>query len=438
MTALASRRRTRTIAAGLAGVLVLGAAPLLSYYGWDVLRNSKAGTSASTLPEVGFPSTPTAMLAVVDSQQVVTSLAVLVLAPGTGKGGTLVSIPTNTTRAQAFGEPNIAVADSVINGGADGLLSDVESLSSVTLNFNAITKDSDLAALLAPAGSMSVTLPGPVLVPAKAGASTTLFAAGATTMSPAQAASVLAANDPSQTSATRLANVRAVWNGLAGAIGQGLNPPSVGATAPNSFGDFLAHFLAGPVQVYNELNTRPITGNGNPDKRDVGALDRSSVVLVMSGLAPGAMIAPNQGQSYRIENGLTDADLKQAGVMNVTSADLSRDVVGQLLFVESNVVSVSSAVFTLDPHKVPDKTIVFTATPLSDGEAQGLKAFFGDIDFRRPPFTFPLVDVVVVVGRNYLDLVKARPGNTPTVTSTTTAGAAGRTVVGTTGATVLS
>ena len=436
MTALASTRRTRTIAAGLAGVLVLVAAPLLSYYGWDVLRNSKAGTSASTLPEVGFPSTPTAMIAVVDNQQVVTSLAVLVLAPGTSKGGTLVSIPTNTTRAQAFGEPNIAVADSVINGGADTLVSDVESLASVTLNYNAIVKESDLAALLTPVGSMSVTLPGAVLVPSNAGASTTLFPAGAISISPAQAAAVLAANDPSQTSATRLANVRAVWNGLAGAIGQGRQPTAVGATAPNSFNDFFAHFMAGPVQVYNDLNTRPITGNGNPDKRDVGALDRPSVILVMSGLAPGAMIAPYQGQSYRIENGLTDADLQQAGLAGTTTADLSRDAVGQLLFVESNVVSVSSTVFTLDTHKVPDKTIVYTATPMSDGEAQGLKNLFGDIEFRRPTFTFPLVDVVVVIGRNYLDVAKGNRQTAPSVTSTTTASGASRTVVDTTAATL--
>ncbi len=438
MTALASTRRTRTIAAGLAGVLVLVAAPLLSYYGWDVLRNSKAGTSASTLPEVGFPSTPTAMLAVVDSQQVVTSLAVLVLTPGTGKGGTLVSIPTNTTRAQVFGEPNIAVADTVINSGADGLLSDVESLSSVTLNFNAIAKESDVAALLTPVGAMSVTLPGPVLAPATTGTPTTLFPSGATSMSPSQAASVLAANDPSQSSTVRLANVRAVWNGLAGAVGQGLQPTSVGASAPSSFDDFLAHFLAGPVQVYNDLNTRPITGNFNPDKRDVGALDRPSVILVMSGLAPGAMIAPYQGQSYRIENGLTDADLRQAGITNTTSADLSRDAVGQLLFVESNVVSVSSTVFTLDTHKVPDKTIVYTASPMSDGEAQGLKNLFGDIEFRRPAFTFPLVDVVLVIGRNYLDVAKANRQSAPAVTTTTKASDLRRTVVDTTGATVLS
>ncbi|CAB4885641.1 unannotated protein [freshwater metagenome] len=431
MTALASRRRRRTVAAGLAGVLVLGAAPVVGYFGWDVLRNSRAGTEAVTLPEVGFPSTPTAMLAVVDSQQVVTALAVLVLAPGTGKGGTLVSIPTNTTSAQAFGDANIPVSESMIYGGADGLLSDVESISSITLSMNAIADEAQIAKLLAPAGSLSTTLPNPVLAATPSGASTTLFPAGAATLGPEQAATVLAANDPAQTSTTRLSNVRAVWNGVAAAIGAGLNGGAEPTGPPTTFDEFLAHFLAGPVQVYNDFTTRPITGSSNPGKVDVGALDRSSVVLVMAGIAPGAMIAPYPNLSYRIENGLSDSDIQQAGINGMTSGDLTRDALGLLLFVQSNVVSVSSQVFTLETHKVPDKTIVYSSSDLPEPEVKGLEALFGDIEYRRPAFTFPLVDVVIVIGRSYLDVVK-RNQTGGSSAPTTSLGA----VVGTTGATV--
>ena len=126
MTALASHRRSRTVWAGLAGAIALVAAPVLGYIGYQVLLDSKAGRAAAITQEVAFPSTPTAMLAVVDEQQVVTALAVLVLAPGTGKGGTLVSIPTNASRAQVFGDPQIPIGDSLITTGEVGLISDLD------------------------------------------------------------------------------------------------------------------------------------------------------------------------------------------------------------------------------------------------------------------------------------------------------------------------
>ena len=424
MTALASQRRSRTMAAGMAGLLVLGAAPVLGYFGWDVLRNSKAGTEAATVPEVKFPSTPTAMLAVVNDQKVVTALAVLVLAPGTGAGGTLVSFPTNSNRAQTADDANLPVADSFTTNGAEGLLSDVESISSVTLSFNAIATETDMAALLDPVGPMSVSLPNAVLDSGADGKTTTLFPADTTTLSPVQAASVLASTGPTKVELPHLQNVRAVWNGLSSAVGVGLQPAATLSPAPTSFDDFLTHFYAGPIQVYNDLNTQPITGAANPDKLDVGSLDRAAVVLVMSGLAPAAMIAPYPNLSFRIENGLTDADIAAAGLTGMTSADLSRDIVAELLFLQSNVISVSPEVFTLETLQVPDKTITYTSTDVQTSEARAFSDLFGDVDFSQPAISFPLVDVVMVIGRNYLDFVKQRlqagpPTAPPGVTATT-------------------
>ena len=104
MTASPKRRRNRTLAGALSGVLVLGAAPTMGYVGWHVLRNSRAGTTVPVIPEVAFPSTPTAMIAIVDDKNLVTSLALLVLAPGTGKGGTLVAVPTSAMVEASGGE----------------------------------------------------------------------------------------------------------------------------------------------------------------------------------------------------------------------------------------------------------------------------------------------------------------------------------------------
>ncbi|MCU1396445.1 MAG: hypothetical protein JWM34_4873 [Ilumatobacteraceae bacterium] len=407
MTASPKRRRNRTIAAALSGVIVLGAAPALGYAGWDVLRNSKEGTQAKTYPTVEFPSTPTAMIATVDDQNLVTSIAVLVLAPGTGnKGGTLVSFPTDASSAQTADEEQIPVADSVINGGEAALVSDMESISRVSIGNDAVLDQAALEQLLAPVKSITATLPNDVVDAAADGSKQTLFVAGSTTLDPAKAASVLLATDPSSNEAKRLPNVHAVWSGLAAAVGTGIDPAAVtafGADGPTSMADFMKHFLAGPVQVFNDLSTTPITGSTNPKNVDVGRTDISSIVTLMAGLAPSAMITPNPTLSFRIENGLTQADIDAVGLAGITPVKVTLDVVQRLLFAQGNVVSVSPEVFTLDTHKVPDTTTIFGVGGVESAELQVFTGTLGKVAFKDPPFQFPLVNVVIVVGRSYLD-----------------------------------
>src|SRR5262249_53293241 len=155
-------------------------------------------------------------------------------------------------------------------------------------------------------------------------------------------AQVLLAHDASQPESKRLPNVRAVWNAVAQKVAQGISPESVGATAPADFNDFMKHFFAGPVQVFNGLNATPLTGKHNPHKLDVGRLDVATVVLVMARLAPSAMIAPLPTLNFRIENGVTQQDIDAAGIKNTTPDDVTRDMVARLLFLQGNVISVSS------------------------------------------------------------------------------------------------
>ncbi len=411
MTASPTRRRNRTVAAALSGVLVLGAAPTMGYFGWNVLRNSKAGTAAKTYPVVAFPSTPTAMLATVDDQQLVTSLAVLVLAPSTGVGGTLVSMPTSATSAQSAEEMQVPVADSIINGGQEAVVSDVESLSRVSIGSVGVVDEAGMAGLLAPLKTLNVSLPNDVVAGTAGGSTETLFVAGTTEMTPAQAASVLLARDPTQNEAKRLPDVRAIWSALSAAVGTGIDPAAVTALGPNGpvdFADFMQHFLAGPVQVFNDLSTTPITGATNPDGIDVGRLDVSAVVTLMAGLAPSAVITPNPTLSFRIENGLSQADIDAAGLSGVTPVQVTLDLVQRLLFAAGNVVSVSPEVYTLNTKAVPDTTTVFAAGGLQSAELQVFTDTLGTVTFKDPPFQFPLVNVVIVVGRTYLEGMLSR------------------------------
>jgi hypothetical protein len=414
VTASSKQRRNHTLFAALSGVIVLIAAPLLGYLGWNVLQDSKAGTAAKALDEVAFPSTPTALLAIVDDQQVITSLAVMVLAPESGKGGTLVAVPTSASTAQSSDGDQVPVADSLINAGEEGVVSDIESLMRVTLNQHAIVDDQDLAALLAPVPPMSVSLPNDVITASDDGSTQTLFVAGTSDLSADDAASVLLARDPSQAESRRLPNVRAVWNGLATAVGAGIAPEAAQSPTPTDFADFMKHFFAGPIQVFNDLNAVPITGKSNPDKRDVGRLDVATVVLLMAGLAPSAMIAPLPTINFRIENGVTQQDIDAAGLENLTPVDVTKDLVSRLLFLQGNVISVSPEVFTPEDKTVPDTTMIYSIGGIESTELNVFTKALGDVKFVDPTFKFPLVQVVIVVGRSYLaDMAeKAAAGGT--------------------------
>ena len=144
-------------------MLVLGSAPVLGVVGWHVLQNSKAGTAAKALPFVAFPSTPTAMIAIVNDQNLITSLAVLVLHPGTFQGGTLVDVPVNASSAQTGADRQVPVSDSMINGGEQGVVSDVVSLMRVDLQFDGVLDSSAAGALLAPLKKLPVSLPDDVV-----------------------------------------------------------------------------------------------------------------------------------------------------------------------------------------------------------------------------------------------------------------------------------
>ena len=122
-----------------------------------------------------------------------------------------------------------------------------------------------------------------------------------------------------------------------------------------------------------------------------------------------------------------------AGLTGYTSASLSRDIIARLIFLQSNVVSVSSEIATLPTKVVPDKTIVFTLNDVLPAEEKDFVALYGPVEFRRPAVAYPLVDIVVVIGRSYLAEVKknldaSAVGSAPDGTATTVVDPSGATV----------
>ena len=226
-------------------------------------------------------------------------------------------------------------------------------------------------------------------------------------------ASVLTARAAGQEESKRLPNVRAVWNGVAQAVGQGFQPESATSAAPTDFADFMTHLLAGPVQVFSDLTTSPLAGKNNPNNLDIGLLDVASVVLLMSGLAPSAMIAPNDTVNFRIENGVTAADIEAAGLTGVTPVDVTKNLVQRLLFLQGNVISVSPEIFTPEDKEVPDTTTLYSNGNYESTEFDTFTNALGEVDFVEPKFQFPLVNVVIVVGKSYLADMAAKAAATP-------------------------
>ena len=82
---------------------------------------------------------------------------------------------------------------------------------------------------------------------------------------------------------------------------------------------------------------------------------------------------------------------------------------------------------------VPDKTVVFTLGDVLPAEEKAFVTLYGPVEFRRSTVVYPLVDIVVVIGRSYLAEVKknldaSAVGSTPDGTATTVVDPSGATV----------
>ena len=124
MTAIELRRRRRTtwaLVCGLVGALMLPSGLVLSA---NSLLNSTDGDSVDASDVVRVPSTPAALLAVVDAGGLLASLQMVALAPG-GIGGTVVSIPVNAAAIVGEGETPRRLYDSYLAGGIAALTDDV-------------------------------------------------------------------------------------------------------------------------------------------------------------------------------------------------------------------------------------------------------------------------------------------------------------------------
>ena len=394
MSALPGVRRRRTavmLAANLFAVAALGG---IVYNGVRALKRYEGATKVS-VESIKLPVTPVGMLATVDEDDVLTSVAVFVLTAGSQVGGSIVTVAASSDSMGGMGDDRYPLAEVYADGGADELLRAVESVLSLTIDFSTVAAPAEAAVLLAPLGPMSVTLPADVQRTEAGGDTDVVYPAGPTSLSAAQAVEVLTATAESERTRERQGNIDAVWSGVADAIGDGRTPATT--VPPTSLPQLLDRLFAAPTQARG-LPIEPFAEADNPEDKDVDSVVRYEAVFVFASVAPASMSPTSTGLVFRVE--------APPGY-----EERVKFAVKAILFLGGNVISVylGGAVHEATRYVIDDPRLV--------DEAQSNNALFGITETLTPEVPIEGVDVILQLGTDFL---KGVGDELPSTTTSTT------------------
>jgi hypothetical protein len=449
MTAIVARRRQRTlVGAAVAVVLVLVAAGL-TLVGATTVANSTAGVvvQGDERPVVSLPQTDNAALAVVDDDNRLTALIVATLLP-VGEGGSIVTIPVDADASIGFGDERRPLAGVFDPADPDGFFQAVEETLAIALQFGEIVGADRLAELIEPVTPVSVDLPfvlaplqdvepepdttepepdttepepgeapvsgGDVAEPTTTTTTTTTTEVvrdeladllQSTDFDVAEAVEVLRSTPFPGTNADRQTNDVAMWSALASAA-----PVQVTVDVPvDEFGvpvtastidDVFARLWQGPVQV-RDLTVTSAQSSTDGNESDVSILDRFDSLFVFAQVSPARVSTPNEGLVYRVEVPIGDSQFDVEGSPFANRSDAARSALGQLIFLQANVVSVDVAT---NPDGAPTKSRIEVADEqFVAGLEKSLSPVFGEAEFVVSDELIDGVDVVMTLGTGYFD-----------------------------------
>ena len=408
MTAIPSRRHNRTVAAFLCGLLGMVLLPSGLALAANSLLHSTDGDSVDTKNIIKIPSTPAALLAVVDGNGFVASLQMIALAPG-GRGGTIVSIPVGAASVVTSSEAPRRLGDAFLLNGLDGLTTDVEGLLNVTFTTKAAVTEAEIAAMLGGDRAVNVEIDRAVNTLLPTGIQE-ILPAGKHTLTSAQVAGILASNQAGAPESDRLPIIKSLWVGVAGA---GLN--TVATTTSEVVGtattlvpaltvqEFLQRTLTGEVQVWQFAADAIPQGELNPTNSDMYALDKAEVIMVVASVAPSSVSSLYATINVQIDSAFTDATI-------------TREAVLRLSMLGVNVVLV---------REVPGEPAVETVVQYNDdpvrAEVESYSSIFGPLTPKRVTQQVEGVDARIVLGTNFRDFIAGQPSGGGITTSTSIA-----------------
>ncbi len=454
MTAIERRRARRTVTAAATAAVLVVAAVFFAAVGVITLSNSQEGEAVGIdpRPRETLPATPNALVAVTDDSGRLASVVVLTLQPD-GQGGSIVTVPPNADASAGFGLQRRPLDELFDADDPVGFVAVVEDMLSITVERSTIVDPAGLQALLDPLGPAQVVLPDAVIDSDASGdvSSTTtvpdntdpvgtdpagtddsefdesdvdesdvgvevdgvIVSAGPQIVDPEQAAEVLTAIDVSVPAYDQHPLDVAMWSAiaqLAPVADLAVVPVATDAqgllVAPATLEDLVTQLFSGPVGVRDIAAAAPSDAT-NPTGADVVVLDRQDSTLVFAQISPSLVSTPNPGSKVRVEVGFTDDQLASTDGLYETNADIARAMIGLVQFVQGNAVSVDTSA-----SGAPELTIVEVADPALLEEAiTTAELLYGPAEVRAATTVLDGVDVVVTLGRSYIERAVARAAN---------------------------
>ena len=399
MTAIPARRRRRLIAAVSTSVLTVVALPGGLVLGANSLLNETGGNKVTSEATAVIPETPVELLVITNSRNEVATLALIAIAPG-NHGGTIVSLPAGSSADVAKGVAPRRISDLYATGGLEAVRTDVENLLNISIATADDLSEAELAGVLAPVGSQSVTLPQPIVDAGVGAAPVTVLQAGSITVSPAQIAAGLAATQAGAAEATRLPQVKALWTAAARA---GLAESTSTSTtvveevpAPSNTNEFMTALLAGRVDVWQFGATLMNDTTRNPTNLDMYAIDGGEVLTVMASVAPSVMRITSTNISVMID-------------LPFASMSYAREAATRLAFMGANVVLLRQ---TTDPPTV--RSIVYYNDAIARAEAENYVSLLGPLEFVESKEVIDGVNLRIVLGNDFAAALGAGIGATTT------------------------
>jgi hypothetical protein len=399
VTAIPARRRRRLIAAVTSSLLTVIALPGGLVLGANSLLNETGGNRVTSEATAVIPETPVALLVITNARKEVASLALIAIAPG-NKGGTIVSLPVGAAADTAKGEAPRRIVDLFATGGLDAVRTDTENLLNITIPLADELTETELAAILRPVGSQSVTLPQPVIDAAAGVAPITVLQAGSITVSPAQIAAGLAATQAGIPEATRLPQIKTLWTTVARA---GLVEEATTSTtaveqvdAPTTTAEFMTSLFNGRVDVWQFAGSLMNDAVRNPASLDMYSLDGGEVLTVMASVAPSALRITSTNISVMID-------------LPFNNISYAREAVTRLAFMGANVVLLRQT------SEAPvEQSVVYYNDAIARTEAENYVGLLGPLKYVESADVIEGVNLRIVLGNDFATALGAGIGATTT------------------------
>jgi hypothetical protein len=409
MTAIPARRRRRLIAAMVTSGLSLIAVPSGLFIGTNSLLHASGGDSVDEAATLDIPNTAVEMLAVRNSRNEITAIALLAVAPE-GKGGTIVSVPVGASADVASTEAPRRIADSFATGGLEALTTDVQNLLNITVDFADDVTAPELSVAMSSIGAQPVVLAQPVIEGALNEKSTVVLPAGSSTVLPDVIANALTASQQGIPESARLPQVEQLWTAVANggvAVSDASETTSTNSVAPfsiqslNSTLSFFTALFAGEIDVWQLSASLFTDAQRNPNNADLYGLNSAEVLMVMASVVPSALTVTSTNIAVMVD-------------VPFANSDIAEEAVTRLAFLGASVVLVREPT-----EPAVERTMVYYNDSIALAEAEKYESLMGPLEFVESKDVISGVNLRIVLGNDFVAFLGQGSSTSASTTSTT-------------------